>query len=246
MKPAPPSPALEFASWIVWEDEWLVAVDKPAGVLSQGGEGGAGRNLVDLARAHYGLPAMGVLHRIDRNVSGVVLLAKDPRAARGLSEMMGTDAIERVYVAVVLGSPEREAFDIDASLVKDARVNEVTAFADPSAAPPGLRELLKLARTSVAVTRRFRAPIGECAVLDVRPRTGRSHQIRAHLKFARLPILGDPKYGVAVDGLRRPLLHAGRVGFTHPMTQQAVECVASVPWADGTLVKMRALRLRRR
>src|SRR4051812_1983152 len=80
-----PAPELDFARWILWEDEHLIAVDKPAGVLSQGGEGGEGINLVDLARAHLGIDGIGVLHRIDRNVSGVVLIAKGPRAARAVT-----------------------------------------------------------------------------------------------------------------------------------------------------------------
>ncbi|MDQ3037970.1 MAG: pseudouridine synthase, partial [Myxococcota bacterium] len=80
-----PEPRLDFGAWIVWSDAHLVAVDKPAGVLSQGGEGGAGINLVDLARAHFDREGVGVLHRLDRNVSGIVLLALEPRAARGLS-----------------------------------------------------------------------------------------------------------------------------------------------------------------
>src|SRR5688572_7737100 len=92
-----PDPELDFASWIAWGDEHLVAVDKPAGVLSQGGEGGRGRNLVDLARAHFGVPGIGVLHRIDRNVSGLVLLALDARAARGLSAALARGEVEREY-----------------------------------------------------------------------------------------------------------------------------------------------------
>src|SRR5690349_9055426 len=102
----PPSPELDFAGWIVWEDEGLIAVDKPAGVLSQGGEGGAGVNLVDLARAHLGRSgSVGVLHRLDRNVSGVVLLSKDAGAAREMSALFAAHEVERVYRAVVRGTP---------------------------------------------------------------------------------------------------------------------------------------------
>ncbi|UJR78645.1 Ribosomal large subunit pseudouridine synthase D [Sandaracinus amylolyticus] len=223
-----PAPALDFASWIVWRDAHLVAVDKPAGVLSQGGEGGAGVNLVDLARAHLGRGGIGVLHRLDRNVSGVVLLAIDPEAARGLSEQLAKGEVEREYVAIVRGTPSDDALVIDAPLVKDARTNEVRIGAEG-----------KPARTEVQVVSRFRAPLGACAALVVRPITGRSHQIRVHLAHVGLPIIGDPKYGVAAQGVRRPLLHARRMRFVHPITREPIEIVAPPPWRADAL---RALR----
>jgi RluA family pseudouridine synthase len=226
-----PDPPLDFASWIVWSDAHLAAVDKPAGVLSQGGEGGRGRNLVDLARAHFGRSGIGVLHRIDRNVSGLVLLALDPRAARGLSDALARGEVDREYAAVVRGAPGGDAFTIDAPLAKDATTNTVRVAArDPRAKP---------ARTEVHVERRLRAPLGSLAVLSVRPITGRSHQIRAHLAHAGLPLVGDPKYGVAAQGLRRPLLHARSLAFTHPITGEAVRIERPPPWRDADLAVLR-------
>jgi RluA family pseudouridine synthase len=225
-----PAPALDFAAWIVWRDAHLIAVDKPAGVLSQGGEGGAGTNLVDLARAHLGREGIGVLHRLDRNVSGLVLLALEPEAARGLSAALARGEVLREYVAVVRGAPAHEAWTIDAPLVKDPATNLVRVGEGPASKP---------ARTEVRVVARFRAPLGACAVLEVRPITGRSHQIRAHLAHAGLPILGDPKYGAPARGVRRPLLHARRMRFVHPRSGETIELVAPPPWRDDEL---RALR----
>ena len=137
--PRAPSPALDFASWIVWEDEGLVAIDKPAGVLSQGGEGGAGINVVDLARAYYGKTGLGVLHRIDRNVSGLVLVAKTPQAASAMTTLFAKGKVERVYRAVVRGAPKEDALVFDAWLAKNEKTNEVRAVdaSKASSAGPG-------------------------------------------------------------------------------------------------------------
>lgn len=229
-RPRAPTPALDLGAWIVWQDAHLLAVDKPAGVLSQGGEGGGGVNLVDLARARFGRGGIGVLHRLDRNVSGLVLLALDREAARGLSAALAAGEVEREYVAVVRGQPAEDALSIDAPLVKDPRTNVVRV---------GDGEGAKAARTEVVVEARFQAPLGRCAVLAVRPITGRSHQIRAHLAHVGLPIVGDPKYGVAAQSVRRPLLHARRMRFVHPISGETVEIVAPPPWRDDALRTLR-------
>lgn len=232
-----PAPALDFKRWIVWEDEWLVAVDKPAGVLSQGGEGGAGANVVDLARAHLGRASVGVLHRIDRNVSGVVLVAKEHGIASAMTKLFAKGQVERTYRAIVRGTPSSDSLVMDAWLAKDKVTNEVRARTEHELAKmsEGERAAYRPARTEARVLRRFEAKIGACAELEVKPITGRSHQIRAHLAKVGLRIVGDPKYGVAAPGINRPLLHAERVAFVHPRTHTHIVIEVPLPWPADVL-----------
>lgn len=225
---------------IVWRQGALIAVSKEAGVASQGGDGLAGNNLVDLARAQFQREHVGVLHRLDRNVSGLVLLALDGETARVMSAQLREGEIGRRYLAVVRGKPASDAFELDAWLAKDDKRNQTRAAseAELAALPPGERGTFKPARTRVRVRERFSAPVGQCAVLEVELITGRSHQIRAHLAHAGLPILGDPKYGIAARGLHRPLLHAHHLAFTAP-SGEPVELIDPAPWS-GT--ELRALR----
>lgn len=225
---------------IVWQRDGLVAVSKPAGLASQGGEGLAGDNLVDVARAQFGAPRVAVLHRLDRNVSGLVLLALDAKTARFASRQLREQAIERRYSAVVLGSPATDAFEVNARLCKDPTTNETSALSEEAvrALPPEQRREWKTALTRFETVERFTAPIGRCAVLRAELVTGRSHQIRAHLQHAGLPLIGDPKYGVPAHGVDRPLLHAEELAFDAPGGER-VELQDPPPWTSQSL---RALR----
>jgi RluA family pseudouridine synthase len=231
---------------IVWREGALVAVSKAAGVASQGGDGLAGNNLVDLARAHFKLEHVGVLHRLDRNVSGLVLLALDGETARVMSAQLRDHEIGRRYLAVVRGKPASDAFELDAWLAKDEKRNQTRAASEAELAelPERERSAFKPARTRVAVRERFSAPIGQCAVLEVELITGRSHQIRAHLGHAGLPILGDPKYGIAARALNRPLLHAHQLAFTAP-SGEAVTLSDPAPWSSADLRTLRRVERKR-
>jgi 23S rRNA pseudouridine1911/1915/1917 synthase len=208
--------------------------------LSQGGEGAAGSNVVDLARSYLGRAAAGVLHRIDRNVSGIVLVSKHATAARAMSGLFQRAAVVRVYQAVVRGSPPEGSFAMNAALAKDERRNQVRAATPAMLADMDetARAAFAPARTEARVVRRFQAPLGRCAVLEVRPITGRSHQIRVHLADAGLPIIGDPKYGVLAKHLNRPLLHAAKLEFIHPRTSERVLLAAPLPWNATSLAKL--------
>lgn len=232
---------------IVWRQGGLIAVSKPSGVASQGGDGLAGNNLVDLARAHFKAKQVAVLHRLDRNVSGLVLLALDGNTARVMSEQLQAQSIERRYAAVVRGTPPSDAFEVSAWLAKDPKNNEVRAADEQELArmPAAQRELYKPAQTRFTVRERYSAPLGRCALLQVQLVTGRSHQIRAHCKHVGLPIVGDPKYGVAAMGVRRPLLHAEQLAFVTPGGER-VELSDAPPWSMAELRGLRPQANRRR
>lgn len=221
---------------VVWQDEGLVAIDKPAGLLSQGGPDAAGANVVDLARVRFGDGSIGVLHRLDRNVSGLVLVSLAHDVAEGLSGAFARGEVERRYEAVVRAPGARAlgetAWVIDAPLAKDPRTNLVRVVAQGSPTS-------KAACTRVRVRERLQAPLGRLAILDCWPVTGRSHQIRAHLAHAGLPLVGDPKYGVPARGVHRPLLHATGIAFVHPRTHARIELRSPAPWSVAELRTLR-------
>ncbi len=225
---------------IIWREGALLAVSKPSGLASQGGDGLAGKNLVDLARAHFRSSQVAVLHRLDRNVSGLVLLALDSATARVMSEQMHERSIVRRYVAVVRGTPSADAFEVNAWLSKDAKSNQVHAVdaSEIEHMPAAQRDGYKPAQTLCRVRERFSTPLGRCAVLEIELVTGRSHQIRAHLQHIGLPIVGDPKYGAPAMNVKRPLLHAEQLGFTAPSGER-IELRDPAPWSSLALRGMR-------
>lgn len=219
----------------MWERAGLAAIDKPAGLLSQGGPKDGSSDVVSLARGVFGRASVGVLHRLDRNVSGLVLVALDPKVAARMSEAFAAGSVERRYEAVSKARRDLtlEGEFVDAPLLKDPRTNLVRVAARGE---PGARE----ARTRVALRERLQAPLGWLAIVDCWPITGRSHQLRVHLAHVGLPIVGDPKYGVRARGVDRPLLHARALSFTHPATGEAVQLESSPPWSLAELRELRA------
>ena len=239
------SSASAFASWIIWRDEDLVAVNKPAGILSQAADGDRGENLVSLAREYFKRGHIGVLHRLDRNVSGIVLLALNAEAARDLSLAFASGNVQRDYVAVSRGVPTLQRFVIDAPLLKDPKTNEVTVVDRKliHTFSPEKQAQIRESKTDVRVRESFSALGGKLSVLDVSPITGRSHQIRAHLSYVGLPILGDPKYGVRMQKLDRPLLHARRIEFRRANSKASTVIESQEPW---TLNEVKVLRVLKR
>lgn len=214
---------------VLLEDNHCLAVNKPAGLPSQADATGAA-SLVDLARSYlkakYAKPGdvyLGLVHRLDRPTSGVVLLARTSKAAGRLSEQFRSGTIEKVYWAIVEGAPaEPEGEWID-RLEKLASQN-VTRVLEGSAL--GGKE----ARARFRVVER----LGGLTQLELRPGTGRGHQLRVQLASRGMPILGDIKYGglgrlKALDGGSRIALHARGLGFIHPTRREAIWVEAPLP-----------------
>ncbi len=214
---------------VLYEDNHCLAVNKPAGVPSQGDESGA-ETLVDMAsrylKQQYGKPGnvyVGLVHRLDRPTSGVVLLAKTSKAAGRLAAQFRDGAVEKTYWAIVEGGPAEDEGIWADRLEKDRRANQSRALAGSEVGG-------KEARTAFRV--RERRPGG--SLLELRPLTGRSHQLRVQLASRGMPILGDGRYGSrirveAIDGGGRIALHARSLRFTHPTRAEVIDVEAPVP-----------------
>ena len=223
---------------ILHEDNHCLAVNKPAGLLSQGDSTGD-PSVVDLVtsylKARYAKPGnvyVGLVHRLDRPTSGVVLVARTSKAASRLSEQFREGLVQKTYLAVAEGDWPDESGEWEDWLVKDERTN-VISTASPSR--PG-------ARRANLVYRVLERRPGRIT-LELRPTTGRGHQIRVQLASRGLPIVGDRKYGATTKlntpgGQPRIALHARRLRFKHPTRPEHLEIEASIPagWpSDGRI-----------
>jgi 23S rRNA pseudouridine1911/1915/1917 synthase len=218
---APPAPLPEGLDVrVVWSDEHLLAVDKPAGVLVHPVPGFAGPTLAGAlaGRAAGGDPdRAGIVHRLDRDTSGLLLVARDGRTLRRLQAQLRRRRIRRGYLALVRGRPPSRRGRIEAAIGRDRR--------DPT------RQSLDTDRPRDAVTHfELREALPGRSLLRVTLETGRTHQIRVHLAAIGHPVVGDPVYGHGSElGLERQFLHAAELRFTHPVTGEAVELEVPLP-----------------
>ncbi len=207
---------------VVWQDEHLLLVDKPAGVVVHPSAGHSSGTLVHGLIAHSiaggELPERpGIVHRLDRDTSGLLVVARSDEAHRRLQRMLKRREMTREYLALVRGRPGSYRGRIEAAIGRDRR--------DPT------RQSLDTATPREAVTEFEVAELLRAhALLRIRLETGRTHQIRVHLGAIHLPVSGDPVYGIAGDlGLERQFLHAAHLSFPHPMGDTEIDCESSLP-----------------
>jgi 23S rRNA pseudouridine1911/1915/1917 synthase len=206
---------------IAYEDDHLLVVDKPAGVVVHPGAGHAGGTLAQALVAHGASGGEedrpGIVHRLDRDTSGLLVVARSDEAYERLGELVRNRELEREYLALVRGKPRSRAGRIEAPIGRDRR--------DPT------RQSLDTDTPRDAVTRfELERLLPRHALLRVRLETGRMHQIRVHLAAIGLPVAGDPTYGVGGDlGLERQFLHAARLAFEHPITGERVDVGSPLP-----------------
>jgi 23S rRNA pseudouridine1911/1915/1917 synthase len=206
---------------IAYEDEHLMVVDKPAGLVVHPGSGHATGTLVhgllehDIAGGDAGRP--GIVHRLDRDTSGLMVVARSEEAHARLQALIRNRELERHYSALVVGRPRSRTGRIEAPIGRDRR--------DP------LRHSLDTDKPREAVTHfEVRELLARHTLLDVRLETGRTHQIRVHLAAVDLPVAGDTVYGRPRElELERQFLHAGRLVFPHPFTAERVDVESALP-----------------
>jgi 23S rRNA pseudouridine1911/1915/1917 synthase len=212
---------------VLYEDADLIVVDKAAGLVVHPGPGHPGGTLVNALLHHCGDLAgvggvlrPGIVHRLDRGTSGVLVAAKHDRAHRALAEQFRDHTIERVYRALVRGVPGADEGRIDRPVGRHRRDRKRMSVASPAG-----REAV----TAWRVLRRF--PKSGMSWLEIQPETGRTHQIRVHLASAGVPVAGDPVYGRhnRTRLLTRPGLHAAVLGFTHPARAERLRFEAALP-----------------
>ena len=218
---APALVAEEMDLRVAWEDEHLLVVDKPAGVVVHPGTGHRSGTLVHGLLAHDAAGGdedrPGIVHRLDRDTSGLLVVARSEEAHARLQELIRRRRVERRYLALVKGSPRSRTGRIEAPVGRD-RVDKTRHSLDTATPRDAVThfEVLEL--------------LGPRALLELRLETGRTHQIRVHLEAIGLLISGDPVYGSSGDlGLERQFLHASRLAFAHPFTGERVDVESPLP-----------------
>jgi 23S rRNA pseudouridine1911/1915/1917 synthase len=265
-EPEPASPAAEeIPLVVVFEDQHLIVIDKPAGLVVHPAAGHSGGTLVNALVAHCGeslsgiggVKRPGIVHRLDKDTSGLIVVAKTDAAHRGLSEQFaahGSDGrLKRAYLAFVWGRPARPSGAVDAPLARSAKSRTKIAVTKDGAG--------RHAVTHYTVLATYASASGKPAVslLRLELETGRTHQIRVHMAHIGHPLLGDPVYGAshksaaatlapearaALIALDRQALHAAELGFVHPATRRKLSFTSALP--DGLAALEAALEAPRR
>ena len=217
---------------IVYEDGDLLVVDKPAGMTVHPSPGHSRHTLVHAVLAHCpdlsgigGKQRPGIVHRLDKDTSGLIIVAKHDSAHLSLARQLKERRVEKTYLALVEGRPKPAEGVIDAPIARHPRHRKKMAVVE------GGRE----ARTRYRVVRE----VDGRSLVEVRPETGRTHQIRVHLASIGHPVVGDALYGKRSEALGRQFLHAQRLAFRHPRTDERLELEA--PLAEDLAKALRVL-----
>jgi len=225
-----PVPAAVFP--VVFEDEHMMVIDKPAGVAVHGGSGVSFGVIEQLRAARPQEPFLELAHRLDRDTSGLLIIAKRRAALVGLHDMFREIRARKFYWALVQGDWVNDRQHIRFPLLRWlTESGERRVKVDPAGKP---------AHTIITMQRRF----GRFTLVQAELKTGRTHQIRVHLAHSGFPIVGDDKYGddairdqFARQGFKRMFLHSGRLEFNHPVTGQPLVLEAALPVACQTLLE---------
>ncbi len=209
---------------IVYEDEYLLVVNKPQGMVTHPAPGNYTGTLVNALLAHCddlsgigGVLKPGIVHRLDKGTSGLLVVAKTDEVHKDLSKQFKNKTTKRVYLALVKGSVELDNGVVELPIGRSVRDRKKMAVRFDEKSSKG-------AVTHYKVIKRF----GDFTLLECRLQTGRTHQIRVHLSYIGHPILGDEKYGTK-GNFNGPMLHAAKIGFTHPVTKKIMEFTSEPP-----------------
>ena len=234
-EPTPPhNEAQEIPLQIMFEDDHLLVVDKPAGLVVHPAAGNFDGTLVNALLHHCGgslsgiggVARPGIVHRIDKDTSGLLVVAKTDPAHEGLARQFADHSIDRRYLAIVNGVPILTQGTIDAPLARSSTNRKKIAIVS---AGKGKRAVTHWTRLT---------PLRRAALVECRLETGRTHQIRVHLASIAHALLGDPVYGGPAKGHRallqelgftRQALHAARIGFVHPVTKGRLSFDSALP-----------------
>ncbi len=207
---------------IIYEDRAIIVVNKPAGMVIHPGAGNKKGTMAGALLYHCASLAdtgdrfrPGIVHRLDKDTSGVVIVAKNDKSMRSLSKQFQNRTISKSYLAVVKGIVEYDNGEVDASLSRSP-VDRKKMIVEPSVG--------RTAKTIYNVVQRYK----KYTLLRLKPETGRTHQIRVHMQYLKHPIAGDRVYGRSTEASRQ-LLHAEKIRFTHPETLKAVEFESPMP-----------------
>ncbi|MDD6310968.1 MAG: RluA family pseudouridine synthase [Firmicutes bacterium] len=211
---------------IVYEDEDVLVVNKPAGMVVHPAPGNYTGTLVNALMYHCGdqlssingVIRPGIVHRIDKDTSGLLMVAKNDKAHNSLSQQLSEHSITRRYRAIVYSNFKEDEGTVDRPIGRDPKNRLRNAVIDINSKP---------AVTHYKVLERF----GNFTLIEARLETGRTHQIRVHMAYLRHPLLGDELYGPAKNkvGAKRQMLHAGILGFVHPSTGEYMEFTSPLP-----------------